>query len=161
MRRYIKFYMNLLGIKYKRIPIKKYPVGANLCTTIALSKALKKTFDSTFELQVEYGKRSHAIINSARYVVEPILKDNGYERFRDFKPLKSTVGEFMYNHKTGSYVICTKNHIEWYSEGCRYIVVEDRVTTVDLDSWLFHPLLFVYIKKKGKEDNVKEEKELS
>ena len=146
MNRYKKFYMNLLGIKYKRVTeIGEYDRHANLCSTIALSKAVGISFDKMYDIQCEYGKKNRAVINSVKHVIDPILKDNGYQKLKESHK-NITVGEFMYTHKEGQYVILTPAHIEFYKNGIRYIAPINSDIIMNLDSWLLEKLSGVWYK---------------
>lgn len=148
MNRYKKFYMNLLGIKYKKATgCGDYTYSSNLCSTVALSKATGVKFDDMYDMQVKYGKENHVLMNASRTVIDTILKEYGYQKYTKVEvPSTMTVGEFMYNHKEGKYVILTGSHMEFYMNGTRYLEPINISQIIDLDSWLFEKIAIVWYK---------------
>jgi len=145
MNRYKKFYMDILGIKYKRVTeCGEYERHANLCSTVALTKVTGLSFNDVYELQSKMGKEKHVLFNSAKHVIIPILKEYGYTKLKI--PQRTTVGEFMYNHKEGKYIIFADKHVEYYMNGSRYIAPINSDVIMDLDSWLFDRVMIVYHK---------------
>ena len=103
------------------------------------------SFEDTFDLQTKIAKENYAIMNSFLHVIKPILEEYGYERCHNIN--EKTIGEFMYNHKKGKYVILGKDHIEYYANGTRYLVPRSSNNSIrNLDGWIIEPIKRVYMK---------------
>lgn len=142
-----KFYMDILGIEYKISNIDGvYPPSGGLCSTIALMNATKKTFNQVYAEQFVLGLKYHTRLNHID-VLKVMMEENGFEKFNHLKYY--TVGEFMYNFKKGDYIIGSSNHIEYYSNGTRYLVpLPNDKKSITLDTFLTERLIVVYKRKE-------------
>lgn len=132
----LNFYCDTLGIK--RCIFQPNPMGSvkgrntGDCAIRAYCKLLDKEWDTVFEDLYKIALREKYVFNHVEVMRE-------YASYYNYSLIKiprtkanyQTVGEFMYTHKYGRYLVSTAKHIVAYIDGVMYDT-EDVFNTIDL-----------------------------
>lgn len=124
------FYLNMLGLKVENFdPNPKHSSSDNKkdindCTFRSLCKLFDKDWDTIFKEMTDLAFIEKRMWNSI-HLLEVYLKDLGFDRY-NFGYREMTIGEFMYKHKTGKYLISTPGHIVCYIDGAWFDRLSDR-----------------------------------
>lgn len=144
----IDFYMEKLGLDYEATKCDvDYPKYSNLSSTIMLMNVSGRSFDEVFQHQLKLSGELKCLPNDHEKIIKPILKSYGFKKIKKIK--ERSIGEFLFNHKEGEFVVASKKHIEYYKDGIRYIQPLDEKTRLDLDEWLLSSILLVYRKEES------------
>ena len=115
-----RFICDMLGIKLRHNNI-KYKYGKENkrmdCTTRAISRVLNLPYDDVQKMQFELGLKYNYMPNYIP-IIEMILIN--YYGYTEIKAKRTYVGKFMYEHKTGRYVISAAGHMIAYINGTWY-----------------------------------------
>lgn len=139
---YHNFYANLLGIKTEYYdPNPKYSSlensyrqNVNDCFVRALSKLLNKSWDEVFKDVAEIAFENKMMYNSVK--CNEIYLDKFGFKYQEPIYRSISVGEFMYNHKSGEYLIgnygsMRSTHIIAYINGTVYDIKKS-IDRIDL-----------------------------
>lgn len=118
--------------KYRR------PGYDSFCTVVALHLTCNFDFDEALKKAKKYGRTNKGGFAFWRFFPERRSKHGGYiqqkvngcemvnyEILPKSEP-KVSIGDFLDNHKTGRYVICTSGHAMAVIDGCLYDFCEQR-----------------------------------
>lgn len=150
------FYLDKLGIKMeefnpnpKHTDLKNYR-NINDCMFRSLCKLLNKDWDTVFKEMTELVFQEKLMQNSTN-LIRAYLEPIGFKRYDFPFERKTTVVEFMYNHKKGKYLVGTAKYIVCYIDGVIYDVVD---TKHDLNYFLLDYVKHVFTN----EEEIQEEK---
>ena len=97
------------------------PIGrrVNDCTVRAISLAINKTWDETYDILSGYAKEQAIMMDEVEYI-DDFLKEH-FEKLCGCKGnVKLTVGQFIKNHPYGTFLITMRGHITCCKDGCIY-----------------------------------------
>ena len=141
------FYQELLDIKMEEFNPNPYKttsddIKSNDCTIRSYCKLLHKSWLDVFDDITELCKNTGLMYNCSK-ITELYLLDNGYIEYNIDEDI-ITVGEFMYKHKSGKYILMTKNHCVCYIDGIWY---DNKANLKNPDGFLLDKILKVYREK--------------
>jgi hypothetical protein len=165
-----RFYLDVLGIKiriYEPHPNTKY-IPHNIAEAVhhkeyirdymdCCERALSKLLDISWREASGYINAIAAIsqVNETRFLLLTVLMRTYFKELvisHDcMQPEAQTVGEFMYNHKEGNYLIITKDHALCYKDGIWYDSAYTFLNHVDI---LFERCQFIFQRNDSQCDHL-------